>query len=439
MKTILCAIGLAALLLASSPARETLSVKVEPEQTKILASDGAEVIIKIDLTAGPAPEKKLRQPLNLAVVLDRSGSMSGAKIEKAKQAAAAVLDQMGSNDVYSLVAYDSQVQVLVPAQTIEDKEMLKARIFRIQPGGSTALYGGVERGAEQLLKFLSSKRINRVILLSDGLANVGPSSTEELQSLGRRLSQKGVAVTTVGVGDDYNEDLMAGLAESSDANYYYVKDAETLPDIFRKELGFLLAVTAQEVEVEINVAVGVEPLGFIGRSEHFEKRKAVVRFGPFSAEQNRYLFLRARLEDGKGKPNRDIAAVTVRYRDSSDQVQIIRHSAVVSLTKDEKAAQLSINRTIQAQRILMANAVAKDQAMATADAGGYEEAGNKFRDQADSLSRAATEAPAAYQQPLQAEAERLRKRADEVAAGSWSKSSRKENQEEIYKEKNRKQ
>jgi Ca-activated chloride channel family protein len=437
MKTILCSIGLAALFLVNSPARESLSVKVEPEQTKVIRGDGTEVMIKIDLTAGPAPEKRLRQPLNLAVVLDRSGSMSGAKIEKAKQAAAAVLDQMGSNDIYSLVAYDSQVQVLVPAQAIEDKERLKARIFRIQAGGSTALYGGVERGAEQLLKFLSSKKINRVILLSDGLANVGPSSTEELQSLGRRLSQKGVSVTTVGVGDDYNEDLMAGLAESSDANYYYVKDAETLPDIFRKELGFLLAVMAQEVEVEIQIAPGVEPLGFMGRPETFEKRKALVRFGPFSADQNRYLFLRARIENEKGKTNRDIAAVTVRYRDS-DGVQVVRHNAAVSLTTDEKAAQLSINRTIQAQRILMANAVAKDQAMATADAGGYEEAGNKFRNQADRLSRAATEAPAAYQQPLQEEVERLRRRADEVAAGSWSKSSRKETQAEIYKEKNRK-
>lgn len=75
-------------------------------------------------------------------------------------------------------------------------------------------------------KYLSAKQINRAILLSDGLANVGPSSTRDLRRLGRELSRRGIAVTTIGVGDDYNEDLMAGLAEASDANYYYVGDTE---------------------------------------------------------------------------------------------------------------------------------------------------------------------------------------------------------------------
>src|SRR6185369_10288746 len=146
------------------------------------------------------------------------------------------------------------------------------------PGGSTALYAGVEAGADQIQKHLSSHRINRVILLSDGLANIGPSTPQDLRRLGNRLSERGISVTTIGVGDDYNEDLMAGLAEASDANYYYVKDTEKLPAIFAKELGELLTVAAREIRIEIVCPAGVRPMGFIGRAEKFEGQKAVVQF-----------------------------------------------------------------------------------------------------------------------------------------------------------------
>jgi Ca-activated chloride channel family protein len=125
-----------------------------------------------------------------------------------------------------------RVDVLFPSQHVVDRETLKAQVQRIEPGGSTALYAGVESGGKQLLNNIESRteRINRVILLSDGLANVGPSSTSALKGLGRSLSRQGVSVTTIGVGEDYNEDLMSGLAEGSDANYYYVQDAEKLPE-----------------------------------------------------------------------------------------------------------------------------------------------------------------------------------------------------------------
>src|ERR1019366_3487769 len=115
----------------------------------------------------------------------------------------------------------------------------------------TALYAGVQLGETQIQSHLSSRRINRVILLSDGLANVGPSSSGQLRQLGGELSERGISVTTIGVGDDYNEDLMAGLAEASDANYYYVNDTEKLPEILAKELGGMLSVTAREVRIEI--------------------------------------------------------------------------------------------------------------------------------------------------------------------------------------------
>ena len=199
--------------------------------------------------------------------------MTGAKLEKTKQAAMQLVDRLAPDDVFSLVIFSDEARVLMPAQRAEDKDALKEKIESIKADGSTALYAGVKMGADQLQEFFSSKRINRVILLSDGLANVGPSSTRELRRLGSDLSERGISVTTIGVGDDYNEDLMAGLAEASDANYYYVKDTEKLPDIFAKELGALLTVAARDVRIEIICPDGVRPLGFIGRAEQFETRR----------------------------------------------------------------------------------------------------------------------------------------------------------------------
>src|SRR5258708_36015870 len=123
--------------------------------------------------------------------------------------------------------------------------------------------------------------------IAEGCANFGPSTPIELRRLCQNLSEEGIAVTTIGLGDDYNEDLMAGLAEASDANYYYVKDTEKLPEIFAKELGELFTVAAREVRIEIICPDGVRPIGLLGRPEKFAAQKAVVRLSQFALAQDR--------------------------------------------------------------------------------------------------------------------------------------------------------
>ncbi len=290
MNKFMLTLGLATACTANLFAGETLQLKLVPERGYVVKNLPQEVVIKIDLSAIADRQKVRRTPLNLAVVLDKSGSMTGAKLEKTKQAAMQLVDRLAPNDIFSLVIFSDRAQVLVPAQKVEDKDALKEKIQGIEAGGSTALYAGVKMGADQLGEFLSSKYINRVILLSDGLANVGPSSTRELRRLGSDLAERGISVTTIGVGDDYNEDLMAGLAEASDANYYYVKDTEKLPEIFAKELGGLLTVAARDVRIEIVCPDGVRPLGFIGRAEKFGGQRATVNLSQFTTGQNRYLF-----------------------------------------------------------------------------------------------------------------------------------------------------
>ncbi|HEX4348775.1 MAG TPA: VWA domain-containing protein, partial [Verrucomicrobiae bacterium] len=188
MKINLLAVGLAMAFTTKLFAGETLSLNLVPERGCVLRNSPQEVVVKIDLSAIADHKKAKRTPLNLAVVLDRSGSMTGAKIEKAKQAAMQLVDRLRPDDIFSFVIFSDEAQLIVPAQHVEDKDALKEKIEGIEAEGSTALYSGVKMGAEQVQEYLSGKRINRIILLSDGIANVGPSSPREIHRLGSQLS-----------------------------------------------------------------------------------------------------------------------------------------------------------------------------------------------------------------------------------------------------------
>lgn len=440
---ILLTIGLATAFTANLLAGETLQLNLVPERGYVVKHSPQDIVIKIDLSAVADRKKVHRTPLNLAVVLDKSGSMTGAKLEKTKQAAMQLVDRLAPNDIFSLVIFSDHAQVLVPAQKVEDKDALKERIEGIEAGGSTALYAGVKMGADQLEEYFSSKRINRVILLSDGLANVGPSSTRELRRFGSDLAERGISVTTIGVGDDYNEDLMAGLAEASDANYYYVKDTEKLPAIFAKELGELLTVAARDVRIEIVCPDGVKPLGFIGRAEKFEGQKAVVNLSQFTGGQDRYLFLRCRVNGDQP----EVAQVNVSYKDEldNDSVQSTSGVAKIDFTDSQKLSDKSVNGAVVAEKELMLTAVAKDEAIAQADAGNYQQAATILKAQSAVLNQAFAAAPPSVQGQIRAETNNLDDFSDRIGGfggggggGGFDSATRKSLQAQSYNTRNSK-
>ena len=436
MNKALLILGLATGLTVNLFAGETLHLNLIPDRDVLLRGSPQEVVVKIDLSAIADRQKHRRTPLNLAIVLDKSGSMTGAKLEKTKQAAIQLVDRLMPNDVFSLVIFSDEARVLVPAQKVEDKEALREKIESIEAGGSTALYAGVRTGSRQIQEYFSLKRINRVILLSDGLANVGPSSTSDLRRLGRDLAGQGVSVTTIGVGDDYNEDLMAGLAEASDANYYYVQDTEKLPEIFAKELGELLTVAAREIRIEITCPDGVKPIGFIGRSEKFENQKASVNLSQFTLGQGRCLFLRCRVT----RPESEVARVKVSYTDELDNGGEQSTSGVVKIryTDDQAVADNSVNPAINAEKVLVLTAIAKDEAIAQADAGNYRQAATILANQNNLLKAVSANAPAAVQVQIRAENNNLDNFNDQFVNGRYDGASRKTLQSQSFGTRNSK-
>ncbi|MEX2580127.1 MAG: VWA domain-containing protein [Verrucomicrobiales bacterium] len=385
------------------------------------------VVVKIEVE-GAATKRANRTPLNLAIVLDRSGSMRGAKLEQAKQAAEMLVDQLDGDDVLSLVVYETEVEVLVPSAPLGNRgREIKNRIRRIESGGSTALHGGVEQGGRQLEEFLSRERINRVILLSDGLANVGPSSNREIAGLGRRLAEKGGSVTTIGLGDDYNETLMTTLAEAGDANYYYVADVESLPEVFERELGELKTIVARRLEIEIHCPRGVRPLRFLGRPGELKSQRESVVFGTLSGEQSRELYLECVLdEEGFGEIS-EIAEIAVSYDDASTarRSEVGRFPVVVGYTDDVELATSAEDKALQAEAAVFANAVETEKAIRLADSGDIEGSRSQLESQLSALARAHAAAPAAQKQILGEEIDAVKEAQEDLANNRMSKAQRK--------------
>jgi Ca-activated chloride channel family protein len=375
------------------------------QRTLVKGRGDQKVIVKIEVEGGKSLRLD-RIPLNLAIVLDRSGSMSGEKLEQAKQAAMLLVDQLDKKDVLSLIVYETEVEVVLPAGPLRDRSReIKRIIQRIETGGSTALYGGVQEGGRQLDEFLSQQRINRVILLSDGIANVGPSSNREIAGLGSRLAKNGVSVTTIGLGDDYNETLMTALAEASDANYYYVADVEDLPSVFEIELGELQTVVAREVVVEIRCPNGVRPLRFLGRPGELKSRSELITFNTLSSEQSRELFLEVELEQSVIGTLDKIVDVEVRYLDPAKNEEIVAGeiSVEVGYTDDAELAKASKNLAVAAEAAIYLNAEETEKSIAYADSGNIEACRANLESQKVTLIDAFAFAPAKQKEMLKAE------------------------------------
>lgn len=400
-----------------------VQVSVEPNQGKIQespAGEAREVILRINLQGERPPAEAVDLPLNVAVVLDRSGSMKGGnRIAYARQGALQVLNMLGPDDTFALVSYSTDVTVDVPARVVEDPEdrdLIRRLIERIEPTQNTALYAGVKAGGDEVLKTLDPEKVNRVILLSDGLANHGPSSPREITQLGLDLARKGVQVSTIGLGEDYNEDLMTALANAGDANYYYVRDIERLPGIFQDELGRLAQVVARDIEIEVTLPEGVKGVEVLGRDEAFEGNRLRIRLGQIAGGQNRDVLVRCEARPGVDQKELELAQVRVRFTDELRQGRRDeqRETARVGISKSAEEARDSFNAPVVVRWLEMENDVVKKKAAVELEEGRTDTANRLLLDQAERNRAAAEHVPQAVAGSLLKEQDALEREAATV-------------------------
>ena len=231
-------------------------VEITPLRPAIHSDQPTTLDVLIAITP-PQDLRSNRPPLNIGLVLDRSGSMCEAgKMPFAQQAAVFLVSQLRQTDHFSLTLFDEIVETIVPNRPVQDRAAIISLINAVQPRGSTDLFAGWQEGGRQVREHRLKGGINRVILLSDGQANHGVQDPNEMGIAARALNQEGVSTTTMGVGVSYNEDLLEKIAENGDGNYHYISNPVQLTDIFQTELKELVALCGTNVTLRATFPEG---------------------------------------------------------------------------------------------------------------------------------------------------------------------------------------
>ncbi|HUW62608.1 MAG TPA: VWA domain-containing protein [Candidatus Bathyarchaeia archaeon] len=357
----------------------------------ILAAQKQTVYLRVGLTGQDGARQRRRAPVNLAIVLDRSGSMSGGKLDRAKEAAIHAIGRLRDDDIVAVVAYDTNVEVIVPATKASEREAIYQAILRLQPGASTALFAGVSKGAQEIRKFMGQIRVkantdngdvlefatspyvNRIILLSDGLANEGPSTPGALGELGLSLGREGISVTTLGLGEDYNEDLMTALAQKSDGNHTFIRTAADIESAFDRELGDVLSVVAKEVRIKIEFSDGVRPVRLLGRNAEFAGQVVTTSLNQVYDGQMKYVLVEAELPALSVAESFPVASVDIAYVDTAGVANMAHKTALVEVTDRPELVRRKINKSVMVSVAQQVGADNNRIAMELRDQGRLEE------------------------------------------------------------------
>ncbi len=243
---------------------KALDIEIVAGRTVTMANGPAREQFLLELRAGGGQEtfggvvSGGRTPMNLCLVIDRSGSMEGQPLEYVKQACAHVVDMLAPTDILSIVTFEEMVEVLMPPQQVTNKDMVKAGIARLQAGNTTNLFDGISLAMQQVLQFIETNRATRMIVLTDGDPTAGIKDYTALVNHAGELKTRGVSVTFLGFGPDYNEELLAGMAKRAGGNYYFIPQPQMIPEIFRSELEKLMTTVTRNMSLELKLARWVQ-------------------------------------------------------------------------------------------------------------------------------------------------------------------------------------
>ena len=213
--------------------------------------------VDVVLRFSSATTETVRRPLNLSIVLDRSGSMGGTPLHAAIQAAKMVVDRLQPQDRLSVVTYDDEISTAVPSQLVTDPGSIKAALDRVTAGGLTNLCGGWLRGCDNVKNGRQPGTVDRVMLLTDGQANVGTTDTASITAKAVSIGEQGISTTTLGFGSYFNEDLLIAMAEGGRGNFYFIQSPELSKDVFYIEVEGLASLVADDLVVVLEPAAGV--------------------------------------------------------------------------------------------------------------------------------------------------------------------------------------
>jgi len=391
-----CVICLAGLLLATLPVRadKPMVLQTRLAQPVMKGGETQRNYLRIALN-GCEREKTDRTPVNVAFVIDRSGSMQGIRMAKAREAAIAALKRLDGNDIASVVIFDNLIDVLVPAQPVADHAIFTDRIRQVAARGNTAIYDAMLKGADEVRRFKDNRRLNRVVLLSDGLANVGPSKPDDFAKLGRELLADGISVSTIGLGLGYNEDLMLRLARASDGNHAFVGEATDLIPIFNKEFDDVLASCAQTVSIDVEMRPGVRAVRALSRDGSIDGQHAKFQLNQVYQATEHYVLLEVELDKAIATGEQDLGLVRVAYTSPQDGSRKTLDAAINGrFSPSDADVKAGRDNTVLESVLEQATRERTAAAIKLRDQGRHEEARALFQQNVSEISAYAATAPA---------------------------------------------
>ena len=381
-------------LFSHAQINKQIQVRSELSSPIILEGTPETNYLKVSLS-GQNVDSKKRVPINLAIVIDKSGSMSGQRIEKAREAAILAVNMLNENDTLSIIAYDSEARVIVPATKVDNKPRI-IRIINenIYAGGGTALFAGLSKGIKQVENQLTKDKVNRIILLSDGQANIGPSSVDELSQLAIIAAKKNIAITTLGIGSDYNELLMSSIASYSDGNHVFVNNSADLENVFVHEFTDLMSAIAQDVVITIQLKNGVKPVRLLGRDGVIKGNEITVKMNQLFSNQEKYVLLEVIPDKGKVGQEKSLAQVDLKYDNllenkTENETQEVR----ISYTKDKKMVDDAIHHDVVVETELQKVALENEKALELYNQGKRDEAQQLLRENGEALKAISAQSP----------------------------------------------
>ncbi len=322
-----------------------------------------DVLLTVTPTWSEIPRDRI--PLNLSLVIDRSGSMQGEKIHYARLAARFAVQNLLPSDRLSVVLFDHQVETLIPSTLATDKGKILAKIAQIETQGSTDLHGGWLEGGVQVSHYLHKDQLNRVIVLSDGLANVGEIRLDTIASHIQGLAQRGVSTTTLGLGDDYDEDMLATMALSGEGNFVHIQSANQLPEIFETELAGLAATLGQGVRLILKPQTGARVLSVLNDFDltprgHYKLPNLVVG-SPIQVV--------VRLQIPAQSTPQELLRLQLSWKDRKGDRRGIRAALTLPLVEPEQMGDFPAHPLVQEQVALLMAARARREAISLGDRG----------------------------------------------------------------------
>ncbi|MCB9671985.1 MAG: VWA domain-containing protein [Alphaproteobacteria bacterium] len=323
------------------------------DRTAVLARTPSERFLTITVKAPEEGGQAVRSPVNVAVVMDASGSMSAqGKIAYAKEAAETVVRSLQPTDAFSLVTFNDDAQVIVPASPGQSHQQLIRQIDRVYEGGGTNLYAGMHLAEREIARVLDSGEVGRLVILSDGNANVGVTDPDVLARFAAEAAGRGIAVSAMGLGVDYNEDLLAHIADVGGGTYDYIDNPAELAEVFSAELQRTSRVVARNTAVTIQLPADVQPIDVIGWDATPNEHGWTVFLGDIPAGAERKIVARVKVT-ASTEGTFIAGSAKAEYTDLiDDRPSVSSTRAPLTVTSDPNAvaASLDADRAAAANR-----------------------------------------------------------------------------------------